>query len=233
MFTKSRQFYDALYKFKDYSAASEELHALIQKLRPDAKSLLDCACGTGRHLEYLQKHYEIEGLDVSRDMLDIARKRIPAVPLHEGDMVDFNLRKSFDVVTCLFCSIGYVKTSENMQSAVSCMASHLLPGGILVLEPWLTPTSYIPGKVVANFVNEPELKIAWIYTSEISCQLSKFDIHYLVGTPHSVEYFIEKEEMGLFTHEKYLEAFSKANIAVDYDPKGLFGYGMYVGVKKL
>ena len=231
MFTKAL-LYDALHNFLDYSAASEELHALIQKLKPDAKSLLDVACGTGRHLEYLQKHYEIEGLDASRDMLDAARRRIPTVPLHEGNMVDFNLRKLFDVVTCLFSSIGYLKTSEDMQSAVSCMASHLRPGGILVLEPWLTPTSYIPGKLVANFVDEPELKIAWIYTSEILGHLSKFDIHYLVGTPQGVEYFIEKEEMRLFTHEEYLRAFSCSNMTVDYDPKGFFGYGMYVGVKK-
>ena len=46
MFTKSAKFYDALYNFKDYSAASEELHAMVQKHNPDARRL------SGRSLRY-------------------------------------------------------------------------------------------------------------------------------------------------------------------------------------
>src|SRR5512135_455420 len=102
MFTKSAEFYDALYHFKDYSATSMQLHALIQQYNPGAKTLLDVACGTGRHLEHLQKYYQVEGLDLSPEMLVIARGRCPEVPLHQGNMVDFRLGRTFDVVTCLF-----------------------------------------------------------------------------------------------------------------------------------
>ena len=62
----------------------------------------------------------------------------------QGNMLDFDLGRQFDVVTCLFSSIGYVKTVPNMKRAVANMSRHLKPGGVLVLEPWFTPEDWHP-----------------------------------------------------------------------------------------
>jgi ubiquinone/menaquinone biosynthesis C-methylase UbiE len=229
MFTKSARFYDALYHFKDYGAAADKLHGLIRRLDPEAKTLLDVACGTGKHLEQLQRHYGVEGIDINPDMLDIARGRCPHVLLHLGDMVDFNLGRTFDVVACLFSSIGYVKTVENLERAVASMAGHLQPGGILFMEPWFSPETYWVGRVTANFVDEPDLKIAWMYTSEIEGRISVFNINFLVGATEGIEHFTELHEMGLFSHEQYTQSLEKAGLRVSYDPEGLFGRGMYIG----
>jgi ubiquinone/menaquinone biosynthesis C-methylase UbiE len=231
MFTKSAQYYDALYHFKDYTTAAEQLHRLIQQHHPGAQTLLDVGCGTGRHLEVLKSFYRVEGLDINPDLLRLARQRCPDVRLHESDMVGFELDSVYDVVTCLFSSIGYVKTPARMEAAIASMARHLRPGGMLFLEPWFSPEKYWVGKVTANFVDQPELKIAWMYTSEIQDQVSIFDIHYLVGTPREISHFVERHEMGLFTHEEYLQSFQKAGLNVSYDAKGLFGRGMYTGRK--
>jgi ubiquinone/menaquinone biosynthesis C-methylase UbiE len=230
MFTKSAGFYDILYYFKDYGVASRQLHALIQRHNPNAKTLLDIACGTGKHLEELQKYYRVEGLDINSEMIEIARSRCPEVPLHLGDMVDFSLGRTFDVVTCLFSSIGYVKTVENLERAVANMASHLRPGGLLFVEPWFSLETYWTGRVTANFVNEPELKIAWMYNSEVKGRLSILNIHYLVGAPQGIEYFTELHEIGLFSNEEYLQTFRKAGLSTFYDAQGLFGRGMYIGI---
>lgn len=230
MFTKSAKFYDALYQFKDYDAASKQLYALIQQYNPNAKTLLDVGCGTGKHLEYLREYYQVEGLDLDANLLKIACERCPEVTFRQGNMVDFNLGYTFDIITCLFSAIAYVKTIEYLEQAIACMARHLTPGGIMVVEPWVSPENYWKNKIVANYVDEPELKIAWMYTHEIEGLVSIFDINYLVGTPQGVEYFTERHEMGLFTHEQYLEAFRKAALKVDYDPKGLFGRGMYLAI---
>jgi len=229
MFTRSAGFYDALYQFKNYAAASQQLHELIQQYNANAKTLLDVACGTGKHLEHLREYYRVEGLDINADLLRTARQRCPEARFHTGNMIHFNLKHKFDVITCLFSSIGYVKLVENLDRTIASMARHLEPGGLLVMEPWLNPETYWTGKITANFVDEPDLKIAWMYTSEIEGKVSIFNINYLVGTPEGVEHFVERHEMGLFTHEEYLGAFQKGGLIVQYDSKGLFGRGVYIG----
>jgi ubiquinone/menaquinone biosynthesis C-methylase UbiE len=231
MFTKSAHYYDALYHFKDYTTASRQLHALIQQRNPNARTLLDVGCGTGKHLEVLRRFYQVEGLDVNPELLKVAQRRCPEVRFYKEDMTSFELGDTYDVVTCLFSSIGYVKSVNNMEKAVVSMARHLKPGGLLIVEPWFSPETYWVGKITANFVNQPDLKIAWMYTSEIDGRVSVFDINYLVGTPDGVNYFTEKHEMGLFTHEEYLKAFEEAGLDVSHDLTGLFGQGMYTGCK--
>lgn len=75
MFIKSAAYYDALYQFKDYSQAVQMMHRLIQEVRPGSNSLLDVGCGTGKHIEHLKEHYTVEGLDLNKELLDIARER--------------------------------------------------------------------------------------------------------------------------------------------------------------
>ena len=233
MFTYSAQFYDALYHFKDYAAAAEQLHKLIQQTSPNATTLLDVACGTGQHLHYLRAYYQVEGLDLNEKLLEMARQRCPGILLHQANMVDFNLGRSFDIVTCLFSSIGYVKSVDYLEKAIANMARHLNPGGMLFVEPWFSPENYWVGKLTANFVDQPELKIAWMYVSKLEGRTSVFDIHYLVGTPQGIDHFTEQHKMGLFAKAEYLAAFRKCGLKVRYDAKGPFGRGMYIGLNRL
>ena len=190
--------------------------------------MLDVACGTGLHLAYLNDHYTVEGLDLDPNMLKIARRRCPGVPFHQGDLVDFDLGRTFDAVLCLFSSIGYAKTLARMQQAVQTMARHLRPGGLLVVEPWLTPDVFEIGRFDARFVDEPDLKIAWITTTSREGTLSMIDFYYLVGTSDGVVHFTERHEVGLFTHDEYLDAFRAAGLSVDFDPDGFMGRGLYL-----
>ncbi|MDQ3536535.1 MAG: class I SAM-dependent methyltransferase [Bacteroidota bacterium] len=231
MFTKTADYYDALYHFKDYQAACKEIDLFIKHHHPNAGSLLDVGCGTGKHLLYLKENYYVEGLDLNEELLQVGRERCPEVIFHYGDMTNFQLPSLFDVIGCFFSSIAYIQTVENLNKAVATMVKHLKPNGLLLIEPWLSPEQYWVGKITANYVNQPELKIAWMYTSEIEDNKSVFDIHYMVGTPGGVNTFIEKHIMGLWTEKQYKEAFEKSGIAANYDAKGFFGRGLYYGIK--
>jgi SAM-dependent methyltransferase len=229
VFRRSARLYDAVYaSIRDYPREAAELDRLIQERRPGARTLLDIACGTGAHLEHLTG-YEVEGLDLDPEMLGVASERLPNVPLHEGDMADFDLGKRFDAVVCMFSSIGYVRTAERLRSAVASMARHLEPGGVLVVEPWLSPEVWVDRHVGAVFVDQPELKIARMNVGEREGNLSIFEFEYLVGTPNGLERFNERHELGLFTVEQYLEAFRAAGLEVDHDPEGPMGRGLYIG----
>jgi SAM-dependent methyltransferase len=230
MFSKTAHYYDAVYAWKDYRAESERLVALVgQHLRSEGNRLLDVACGTGLHIQCLAGHFDIEGLDVDPELLEIARRRNPGIPFHQADMIDFDLGHQFDVATCLFSSIGYVKTRENLDRAAGCMARHLVPGGLLIVEPWFTPDAWRPSTVHAQFIDEPELKIARVNTSFAEGRLSYFDLHYLIGTPEGTEHFVERHELGLFTTEEMHSALSGAGLEVVYDAEGLMGRGLFLG----
>ncbi|MGB3717078.1 MAG: class I SAM-dependent methyltransferase [Candidatus Promineifilaceae bacterium] len=230
MFSKTAQYYDIIYSFKDYQLESNTIADIISREKRSAGNrLLDVACGTGLHMHYLGEHYEVEGFDLDEELLAYARQRIPGAKFHHGDMTDFDLGSGFDVVTCLFSAIGYVKTTDNLARAIECMARHLVRGGILIVEPWLTPDIWQPGAVHAKFIDEPELKIARVNTSYVDGSLSYFDMHYLIGTPEGTEHFVERHELGLFTVEEMITAFEMAGLNVTHEKDGLMGRGLYIG----
>ena len=228
MYRESARVYDALCRHKDYEGASLKLRDIVRSVTPDAASLLDVACGTGRHLEYLRRDFRVEGLDSSPDMLAVARKRCPDVTFHEGSLVDFDIAGRFDAVTCLFGSIGYARTPDGLHRSVASMVRHLRPGGALVVEPWVTPAAFITGRLVCDIVNDPDLKVARMYVTQREGEVSVFDSQYLIATPDGVEHFYEREELGLFTDDQYRAAFSHAGLELVDASLELFGYGLYV-----
>ncbi len=231
MFSQTAQYYDTIYlTMKDYGAEAAKLTVFIhQYSRSTGNRLLDVACGTGLHLSYLKQHFQVEGLDLDEQLLGIARQRNPEVPLHQADMIDFDLGRTFDVVTCLFSSIGYVKTLENLSRAIQCMAQHLNTGGALLIEPWFTPETWRPGTVHARFIDDPDLKIARINTSFADGRLSIMDMHYLIGTPEGTEHYVERHELGLFTSDEMIHVLMDCGLEVTYDEEGLTGRGLYIG----
>lgn len=57
-------------------------------------------------------------------------------------MRSFDLGRRFDAVTCLFRSIGYMPTVEDLSAAVATMARHLVDGGVLVVDGWVRPDAW-------------------------------------------------------------------------------------------
>jgi len=126
------EFYDAV--MGDRRAAAEQVMQLIRATKPDARNVLELGCGTGSILKYLQDVYEVSGLDMSRKMLSIARKKVPRSKLFRQDMVDFRINGRFDVIICIFDSINHVRRFSDWKRVFATVRRHLLPGGCFIFD---------------------------------------------------------------------------------------------------
>jgi len=229
MYTGTAQYYDELYSSRDYASMSRQLRSVIDQNHPTAESLLDVACGTGRMLGHIQSHYHVEGLDLDPNLLAIASEKYPTIPFHQGDMVDFQLPNRFDVVTCLFRSIGYSRSLERMRCAIGAMSRHLNPGGVLIVEPFFSPDSFWIDDLRLNVFESPDLKISWMYSSKVENKVGIYEIHYLIGKKAGVEHILERHELGLFSDSEYRTALESAGLKASFDAAGLWGTGLYIG----
>jgi SAM-dependent methyltransferase len=233
MYRESVRYYDEIYSYKNYKKEAEKIHRIIRKYKTSVgNSLLDVACGTGNHMQYLKRNYQVEGLDINPEMLRIARRKLPGVPFHRADMAKFDFGRQYDAIVCLFSAIGFVHTVARLNSAMRSFAKHVCPGGVIIVEPWFSPRTFKTGTVHANFVDKPNLKIARISTSLTHGEKSLNKMHYLIGTPSGVDYFTEDLELRLFTKGEYLESFRAAGLATRYDLRGLTGRGLYIGTRR-
>jgi SAM-dependent methyltransferase len=231
MFSESAAWYDRFYGAKDYAGEARLVSALIRRHRPRARTLLDVACGTGRHLEHLREAFDCEGLDLDGRLLAVAAGRLPGMRLTRADMADFDLGRRFDAVTCLFSSVGYLATVERLRAAVECMAGHLEPGGVLVVEPWILPEAWIEGGVTdVEVVEDGDRKLVRVMTSSRQGAMSRLRIHYAVAAAGEVQIADERHELRLFGHDEYAAAFFDAGLDTTWDPEGLTGRGLLVGV---
>ena len=229
MFENSAKWYDALYSFKDYKQESEDIISLLKKEHPKANSILDVACGTAEHDKYLSKIYNVDGIDINSEFIEEALKKNPNGNYFCANMTDFDLSKTYDIILCLFSSIGYVKTIENVIKTFRCFKRHLNKDGIIVIEPWFVPAEWNPDGGVYMLTGETvEGKICRMNISEQKGSLSIINFHYLIGTSNGIEHFTELHELGLFSVEEIKEAFKFVELNVKYDKDGLTGRGLYI-----
>src|SRR5258708_16117018 len=209
-YEKSARIYDLLYVgtgITDYHAEVAELDRRIKESCPTARTLLDVACGTGAHLAELSRRYEVEGADLSPAMLGVARERLPGVPLHQADMRELDLGRSFDAVICLFSSIGYVTDPSEMRSTVARLAVHVAPGGVLILDGWFRPDEWR-----GSFRPEPDIArddhtlVVRLAHSRRDGNVTELEMHHLVQTAERFDYFVANHRLALTPTPDYVSA---------------------------
>jgi len=229
MFNRTAQYYDLIYAFKNYGEESAKIRAVIRKEHLSAHSILDVACGTAEHAKLLSAEFDVDGIDLEPGFVEIAQRKVPTGTFSVADMRSFELGKKYDVVQCLFSSIGYLTRGDDVVRALECFAHHLAKDGIIVVEPWFAPEDWRVGVPhMAPPVDHPEIKICRLNVSEQNGNLSSFRLHYLIATSAGVEYIQEDHELALYTVDEMLQFFQRAGLSVSHDAKGISGRGLYI-----
>ena len=235
MYDKSARIYDLLYTgtgIKDYSAEAADLHQIISEACPSAHTLLDVACGTGAHLAQLQRWYAVEGVDISPAMLEVAGERLPGVPLHLADMRKLDLGRRFDVVTCLFSSIGYVTDPSELQSTVKRLAEHVRPGGVLILDGWVRPDEWSDTyRSYPDVAGDDKMMVVRLGFTRRVGELTELDMHHLVRSDSGIDYFVENHRLALTPTEDYVAAVEAAGLNARVVPNFMPARDRIVGTR--
>ncbi|MCP2731568.1 class I SAM-dependent DNA methyltransferase [Limnofasciculus baicalensis] len=148
VFANYANYYDLLYRDKDYKAEANFIDELIQNHDPDTKSILELGCGTAIHAAILAElGYEVYGVDLSAEMLEKAKQRVSTLnpkvaaklKFSQGDIRNVRVDQKFDTVISLFHVFSYQTTNQDLQAAFATAKAHLNPGGLLIFDTWYGP----------------------------------------------------------------------------------------------
>jgi SAM-dependent methyltransferase len=233
MHNQQAALYDLFYmSMKDYAAEAGQVADLICRARPHCRTLLDAGCGTGEHARLLgEVHgFEVDGFDIDPAMVAIARTKWPRGRFDVADMTDFHLGRCYDGVLNLFGAIAHAVTVPRLRDTLACMRDHLAPGGVAIVEPYLTPDELRVGTGEYT-VESGDVRVKRTRRSERDGQRQRLYFHFTVEGPDGTQELDEDHDLGLFTIDETLAAFSAVGLAATYDPGGPSkqgGRGFYV-----
>ncbi len=95
---------------------------------------LDIGCGcTGRFIDLLQSEgFEIEGVDISEEMVRLAQRRHPEITFHLQDICEWEIPQKYDLITA-WDSIWHIPL-EQQEKVITKLISSLETNGIFIFS---------------------------------------------------------------------------------------------------
>ena len=196
------QYYDLLYSDKDYEEEVNYVENLIKSNLPQAKTILDMGCGTGKHAElFCKKGYSVHGIDLSEDMLKIAEERAKGkedkLSFSQSSIQDLKLNKKFDVIVSLFHVMSYQNTNEELLKAFDVAKKHLNKNGIFIFDFWYGPAvlTDLPTTRIKRLENK-DIEVTRVAESILNCQKNLVNVSYDIFIKNkSSNIILEKKEL--------------------------------------
>ena len=141
-YTSLAPVYDKLNADIDYAAWADFIEGQFAlHSSKDIVSVLDLACGTGSMtVELARRGYDMTGIDLSDDMLAVARKKCDAerfrhsVLLLSQDMSQFELYGTVDAIVCCLDSLNYLTKKDALYRAFTHAHNYLEPDGLFIFD---------------------------------------------------------------------------------------------------
>jgi len=182
-----------------------ELHSNIIKETAEikTKTLLHLACGAGMNDYTFKKHFEVTGVDISVDMLSLAKKINPGIEYMYGDMRTIDLGKKFDAVA-IPDSIDYMKTKDDLKKVIINANKHLNPGGVLFIVAHPKETFRENNFVYTGKKGDIEVTVFENnYITPENDSIYEATIIYLIRNKGKLDTHIDIHTLGLFYKETW------------------------------
>lgn len=232
-YNKLAKYYDKIYSEKDYNSESKQILDIISKTKQSAgRKLLDIACGTGVHISYFKKKYDVIGIDINKNMLSIARKKFPDTQFYEGDMLNFKLATKFDIITCLFNSITYIHTKKKLESMLQNIYKYLNTDGIILVESSIIKNNIKEFKVIRHY-KDKNLTIDRIILAKVTKKYIRAETEYLISEKgNKPQKYIDVHNLRLYKPDEFMYLMKKVGFKVKKFKNKANGYDVFVGVKQ-
>ena len=120
MYQEFAYYYDALMKNVDYQEWTNQVERIFNKYGKKPKTIVDLACGTGGVTNVLaSRGYQVTGIDISEDMLFVAREKARKSGLKISyvcqDMAELTLHRPVDAVLCMCDGFNYILDKDRLQ----------------------------------------------------------------------------------------------------------------------
>lgn len=104
-----------------------------------AETALDVGCANGRHTELLTEHAtRVVGIDISGELLSIARERVPRATFLEGDATALPLADDAVDLAVYVATIHHLPDRRLRRRSLEELARVLAPGGVALVSAWST-----------------------------------------------------------------------------------------------
>jgi SAM-dependent methyltransferase len=186
------EYYDLLYADKDYVAEVAFVRDIIQRHKPNARSILDLGCGSARHaVEFARAGLMVTGVERSSDMIARAKDRIGRLSpdlcglltLVEGDATNYAATTRYDVVVSLFHVVSYQTSNNALAGIFRCARLALSASGIFVFDFWYGPAVLTKQPAVrVRRVATPNVRLTRIAEPEHQFDRNVVNIKYTIMT---------------------------------------------------
>jgi len=217
MWTELARYYDKIHQRKDYEKEVDFLEKVFRKHGLKVRDILDVACGTGAHAALLVKRgYDVVGVDLNEEMLEIARRKVRNATFVKGDMRDLKLDRTFDAVICMFNSVAYNQTVSQLRKTLSGFRKHLKARGIVVFDTHFLREKFTHGYRSVMGYDDDELTIARFSFSEKLGKKGRITFSYLIREGNDFNYIKrDVHEFGLFSLSEIIRAMRKAGFTAE------------------
>jgi SAM-dependent methyltransferase len=204
-----------------YVEESEEFVELVRRNSGvEAKTLLNLGCGGGNNDWTLKRHFALTGIDVSEEMLRLARDLNPEVEYREGDMRTLRLGRTFDAVVT-FDSIDYMTTEADLRAAFETAWVHLKPGGVFVTYVEAEKSRFRQNRTSVLQGSLGDVEVTFVendYDPDPTDTSFESTFVFLIRRRGDLEIQLDRHRVGLFDLETWLRLLGEVGFEVKVVP---------------
>lgn len=220
MYEQFAGIYDRMMSEIPYDVWFKKLHTYLKDQGFKKGHLCELGCGTGEMTgRFSDAGYEVTGIDLSPDMLALARdkeKENQEILYLNQDMTDFSLHKPADVVLCICDSLNYLLEKGDLLSTFTCVRENMSPDGIFIFD---LKTEYCFSDILGDGIrveDEKDYTVIWDNEFDRQEKVNEYLLTMFVRRPDHgwYERYDECHRQRAYTPEEIRELLSEAGLHV-------------------